>query len=657
MIRSGTFLAASLACVAAASAGCGGAPDRPNVLLVTLDTTRADRIGAYGYAGAATPAFDALAASGVLFERAWTVTPLTTPAHASLMTGLLPPAHGVRNNGRFRLSAEARTLAEAFEESAYATGAFVAAFPVSRAFGLDQGFGTFDDDFGSAAQGGVRSERTCDEVLARAVPWLRERLSAGGPFFAWVHFYDAHDPYEPPEPFARDFRGREYDGEIASADRCLGILLEELRRGGAEDRTVVAVAGDHGEALFDHGEPTHGLFVYEEVLRIPLVVRASWALPRGERRADLASLVDLPPTLLALAGLPEEGWGHGRDLFAGDSASGDPSDTRGLGPGRALYAESFFGQEEFGWAPLVTVRRGDAKWIAAPRPERYDLAVDPRELDNLAGREPERDRGMESVLVEVAGWASTSGIGGAEQAVDDDLLERLQSLGYVGGGAGASVGARESAGRDPKDAIEDYAAYRRATDLLAHGSGGGALEIFERLVAADPPNPEFRLRLGMAYAAAGLAADAERVYRDLLALYPDFYLGIRRFAALLESQGRWEESRDLWLSLRSRGLPYVGIGARLSRAWLSLGRPDEALAEAEQAMTAEGRSAELLVLAGKSLEGLGRPDEALARYREAVDAFPADGAAIAAAARLLRASGREEELRALFDEARRRTSR
>lgn len=653
MIRPGTFLAVLLTCLAAAP-GCGRTPERPNVLLVTLDTTRADRLGAYGYAAAATPAFDAIAQSGVLFERAWTVTPLTTPAHASLMTGLLPPAHGVRNNGRFRLNAEARTLAEAFAEAGYGTGAFVAAFPVSRAFGLEQGFSTFDDDFGAGPQGGVRSERTCDEVLARAVPWLRESLSADGPFFAWVHFYDAHDPYEPPEPFQREFRGREYDGEVASADRCLGTLLQELRRGRAENRTVVAVAGDHGEALGEHGEPTHGLFVYEEVLRVPLVIRAPWALPRGERRGDLVSLVDLPPTLLSLAGLSEEGWGHGRDLFGGDSASSDPADTRGIGPGRALYAESFFGQEEFGWAPLVTVRRGDAKWVAAPRPERYDLAVDPGEIDNLAGREPERDRGMESVLAEVAGWASSSGIGGAEQAVDDDLLERLQSLGYVGGGAGASVGARESAGRDPKDAIEDYVAYRRGTDLLAQGSGGGAVAIFERLVAADPPNPEFRLRLGMAYAAAGLTADAERVYRELLALYPDFYLGVRRFAALLESQGRWQESRDLWLALRARGLPYVGIGARLSRAWLSLGRPDEALAEAEGAMAVEGRSAELLVLAGRSLEGLGRPEEALARYREAVAAFPSDGAAIAAAARLLRAAGREEELRTLFGEARRR---
>ncbi len=657
MIRPGALFAVSLACLAAASVGCGGTPERPNVLLVTLDTTRADRLGAYGYAGAVTPAFDALAASGVLFERAWTVTPLTTPAHASLMTGLLPPAHGVRNNGRFRLSGEARTLAEAFREAGYGTGAFVAAFPVSRAFGLDQGFETFDDDFGIGAQAGARSERTCEEVLARAVPWLRERLSAGDPFFAWVHFYDAHDPYEPPEPFAHDFRGRPYDGEIAYGDRCLGALLEELRQGGAEDRTVVAVAGDHGEALGDHGEPTHGLFVYEEVLRIPLVVRAPWVLPRGERRADLVSLVDMAPTLVALAGLSKEGWGHGRDLFGGDSPSSDPADTRGLGPGRALYAESFFGREEFGWAPLVTVRRGDAKWIAAPRPERYDLAVDPEEVDNLAGREPERDRGMESVLVEVAAWASTSGIGGAEQAVDDDLLERLQSLGYVGGGAGTSVGPRENAGRDPKDAIEDYVAYRRGTDLLAQGSGGGAVEIFERLVAADPPNPEFRLRLGMAYAAAGLEPDAERVFRELLALYPDFYLGIRRFATLLESQGRWAESRDLWLSLRSRGLPYVGIGARLCRAWLALGRPDEALVEAERTIAAEGRSAELLVLAGRALEGLGRPEEALARYREAVEVYPSDGPAIAAAARLLRAAGREDELRALFEEARRRASR
>jgi arylsulfatase A-like enzyme len=638
------------------AAGCTKSPpSRPNILLVTLDTTRADRLGAYGYDQASTPAFDSVASEGVLFERAWSVTPLTTPAHASMMTGLLPPAHGVRNNGRFRLSADATTLAEVLEGAGWSNGAFVAAFPVSRSFGMDQGFQTFDDDLGVDDRGENRSERPCDEVLARALPWLDGRMAdPSTPFFAWVHFYDAHDPYAPPSPLAERFRGREYDGEVAFADQCLATLLGALQTGGVAGRTVVAVVGDHGEALGEHGEPTHGLFVYEEVIRVPMVLRAPWVLPKGERRRDLASVIDVAPTLAALAGLPGKIQGHGRDLFAEIPAGASPSDTRELGPGRALYAESFFGQEEFAWAPLVTVRRGDAKWIAAPRPERYDLSSDPGESANLHGIDPERDAGMESLLAEVAGWASTETISAVPGAMDDEMLERLQSLGYIGGGAGSVSTGSALVGRDPKDAIEDYRAYRRGTDLLVAGSGGGALDIFEGLVARDPDNPEFRLRLGMAYAAAGNLAEAEREYRELVARYPDFYLGNRRLSSVLEAQGRWQESLDLWLALRERGVAYVGTANRVARAWLALGRPDRALREVESALEAEGRTADLLLLAGKSLEGMGLPDEALSRYREALEAFPGHPGALDAAARLLRMLGREREVAELYEELRAR---
>lgn len=637
------------------AAACGGRePERPSVVLVTLDTTRADRIGAYGYAGARTPVFDRIAAEGALFERAWTVTPLTTPAHASLMTGLLPAAHGVRNNGRLRLSEEVETLAERFAGAGYATGGFVAAFPVSRAFGLAQGFETFDDDFGVDPGGRARSERRCDEVNARAIPWIRARTKdRDRPFFLWVHYFDAHDPYAPPGRLAVEFSGRPYDGEIAHADACLGELLGAIGEGGGLDRTVVAVTGDHGEALGEHGEPTHGLFVYEETIRIPLALRAPWTVPRGIRRTDLASLVDLLPTLLRLARLaPAEGI-HGRDLFE-DAAGAVPSDPTERGPARALWAESWFGHEEFLWAPLVAVRVGDGKWIAAPRPERYDLAADPGETRNLAGEEPSKDEALRSLLSRLAPWAASGAVAASEGPVDDDHLARLESLGYLGGGVGAASPPTNEAGRDPKDAVADYVLYRKGTDLLSRGGTHGAVEIFARLVENDPGNPEFRLRLGMAHWASGENDRAEGVYRELIRRHPDYYLGYRRLSSLLEKEGRWRESRDLWLSLRERGGSFVGIGSRLAAACLRTGEPARALEEADRTLAEEGETAEALVLAGTALEMLERPEEALSRHLRAVALAPSDPESLEAAARVLRALGREAEIPALYEDARRR---
>lgn len=648
-------LVLALATVCAAVA-CGGRPervDRPNVLLVTLDTTRADHLGAYGATKAATPVFDALAREGALFERAWTVTPLTSPAHASVMTGVYPQAHGVRNNGRFRLPDDAATLAEAFASAGYRTAGFVGAFPVGRQFGFAQGFATFDDDFGSGVRGGARVERSAEEVNRRALPWLSAAASEGAPFFAWIHYYDAHEPYEPPAPYASTFRDRPYDGEVAFVDAQLGRVVEALRKAGVLDRTIVVVAGDHGEGLGEHGERTHGLLIYEPMIHVPLAVRAPWAVPQGTRRRDLASLVDLAPTLAALAHVPFPAAVDGRDLFGAPAVEGPADDPLALGPGRAVYAESFFGAEEFGWAPLVSVRRGGMKWIAAPRPERYDLDADPGETANLAGTDAARDDAMGALLARVAQAASSHTLGDATGRVDDDLLARLQSLGYVGGGGtGAPAAGTKGAGRDPKDALSDYDEYFRGTDLINRGDD--AVPLFERLVGRDPANPEFRLRLGQAYRARGDVKAAEATYRELVRLYPDFYLASLRLATLLHGQGRAAEVRDLWLAFKARGVRYVGVDARLAGAFLATGENERALKAAETGLAGLPDDAELLVLAGRALERLGRDEDALGRYRKALDVRPASLEALDGAVALLKRLGRAGDARALVEDCARR---
>jgi arylsulfatase A-like enzyme/Flp pilus assembly protein TadD len=608
---------------------------RPNVLLVTLDTTRVDRVGAYGAAPSLTPEFDRVAAEGVLFTHAWTVTPLTTPAHTSVMTGLYPQQHGVRNNGRLRMPASVTTLASAFVASGYRTAAFVGALPVSRAFGFAAGFGTFDDDFGDDPSGKPKSERNAAEVNARALPWLTAAAASKEPFFAWIHYYDAHAPYEPPEPFAQRFAGRPYDGEIAFVDSELGRVLGALRHAGALNSTVVLIVADHGEGLGDHGESEHGLLLYEPTVGVPLAIRAPFAIAKGERRQDLCSLVDLAPTLAALTHVPFPRHVDGRDLFT------DKSD-------RAVYAETLFAAEEFSWAPIRAVRQGRMKWIAAPRPERYDLDVDPGERVNLAGRDTAKDAAMGQALARFTASSVIDARPADEGVVDDELIARLQALGYVGGGAGTPALPASSAARDPKDGVADYDAYRRGTDLIIRG--GDAVALFAGLVAADPGNPEFRLRLGQAYRVAGDLRSAEATYRELVRRYPDFYLAYRRLTALLAAQGRNEESRDLWLALRARGRGFVGIDRRLAESYLATGQNEQALATAKAGLATTGADAELEVVAGRALERLGRNGEALDRYRAALASRPSFTEALDGAIALLSRLGRRGEIRPLIED-------
>jgi arylsulfatase A-like enzyme/cytochrome c-type biogenesis protein CcmH/NrfG len=623
---------------AACAAACRvapSAPARPNVLLVTLDTTRAEHLGAYGATGAATPAFDRIAHEGLLFTSAWTVTPLTTPAHASSMTGLYPQAHGVRNNGRFRLPGEVKTLASVLAGAGYRTGAFVGAFTVSRPFGFAAGFERFDDDFGTDGHGRARSERRADEVDTRALAWLTEAVRGPAPFFAWLHYYDAHDPNEP--PIAETFRGRLYDGEIASADAALGRVLEFLGQAGVLDATVVVVAGDHGEGLGDHGEPTHGLLLYEPTIHVPLAIRAPWTVPAGSRHREPMSLVDLAPTIAALAHVDFADV-DGLDVLGGE-APGEAS--------RDVYAESLFAAEDFGWAPLFALRRGEAKWIAAPHPERYDLARDPHETENLAGRNTVADDAMRKALAALRDRRATHG--GPAAALDDEMLARLQSLGYVGnGGAGAPRRETPSPGRDPKDGLRDYDDYLRGTEAL--NAGDDAVLLFARLVESDPSNPEFRLRLGQALRGRGDAAGAEAAYRELIRRYPDFYLAYRRLTALLTSQGRAVESRDLWLAFKARGSAFVGVDARLAESYLAHDETDAALASARRGLTASPEDAELLVLAARALERLGRDGEALASYRQALAVKPSDLTALDGALAVLARLGRPAEAKALVQD-------
>jgi choline-sulfatase len=503
--------------VALTLGACGrGAPPAaspaapPSVLLVTIDTLRADRLGAYGDAQARTPHLDALARRSLVFERAFAPAPLTLPSHATLLTGLLPPAHGVRGNGSFALGAGPPTLAEALGARGLRTAAFVGGFPVSRRFGLARGFEHYDDALAKAP--GLHfefAERRAPEVVSAARGWLAQQA---GPVFVWVHLFDPHAPYDPPPAYAGP---DPYRGEIAATDAALGGLLEawDARAG----RSYVAVTSDHGEAFGEHGEESHSLFVYDVTLRVPLLLRGPGIGAR--RETTPVGLSDLAATLLARVGgtgptLP------GRDLAASPLAA------------QPLYGETLAPRLDFGWSDLRSWRDGRFKLIRAPRPELFDVEADPGESRDLARADPAR---LTALALSLDRALAAMGEQESRRPPDAEAAERLRALGYAQGPGG------EGSGADPKDRLGVALAIARAAGPFADAAA--AARAYEAIVVRDPQNPLANFRLADALLRAGRPERALPYFRRVADSGPrsaDPLIGLATAYAQLD---RLDESR------------------------------------------------------------------------------------------------------------------
>jgi len=424
-------LAATAVWLTVRAGGIAGAAPAgpPSVLLVTIDTLRADHLGAYGYGRIETPNIDRLAGRGILFRQAAASVPLTLPSHATIMTGMFPPSHGARNNGR-RLAPGPATLASILKGKGYRTGAFVGAFPLDSRFGLDRGFEVYDDRYGSrnTARDLTFVERKADDVNAAAIPWIAARR--GEKFFAWVHYFDPHAPYEPPPPYAAGYRGREYDGEIAYVDAAFGRLIAGLEASGLLDKTLIVLTADHGESLGEHGEATHGIFVYDASLRVPLILAHPDLVPAGRTVDVPLGLVDLAPTILDLLGIPVPAGMEGVStvpLLKGSPGSALPALEK-----RDLYFECLAGWLDRRWAPLRGVRSGPWKYIEAPQAELYDLGSDPGETKNVLSAHPAESRRLGQALSRLAG--ADPGAAAPSEAMSAETRRKLRSLGYLGGG-------------------------------------------------------------------------------------------------------------------------------------------------------------------------------------------------------------------------------
>ena len=652
------------------------APADLNVVVVTLDTLRADRLGCYGFRGVETPNIDALATEGVLFEQATSTVPLTLPSHASIFTGLIPPNHGVRDNGGFFVEEKLTTLAERMKQGGWATGAFVGAWVLDSKWGIGQGFDHYSDRFDLSKYKVVNLgtvQKKGDEVMDLALEWL-EGVKAKK-FFAWVHLYDPHTPYEPPEPFASRYPGKKYLGEVAYTDQVVGRLVSWLKGAGAWDRTILVLLSDHGESLGEHGENAHTFFVYDATQHVPLVVRTPWG-DRGRSRAQV-STVDVMPTVLDLVGLSPEPGLDGRSLarLVLHPAAESPG---------VAYSETYFPRFHYGWQHLRAMRDGRWKYIEAPTPELYDVQQDPGETKNVYKAYSRRAEDLRLRLETMAG----SGVQAApdESTLDPETLQRLAALGYVGGGPRVDP---EAVLPDPKDKIvlfermgdaralakeeklEEAVAAMRAVVaedrgiIDAHTTLGGwlrelerpgeAIESYRRALEIDSKNEMALAALAEVYRAQGKPDAAIEGYRTVLKLEPRQPHMWYQLATLYLDLGREAEARRTFETALEHN---PGMGAAYnSLAALAFERGD--LAEAERLVRKgleleDGLRSSRFNL-GRILEARGDVADAERLYREELQQFADNGRARFNLAQLARQRGDQgaflDELRASTEKA------
>lgn len=487
------------------------------MVLITIDTLRADHVGCYGYKQIKTPNIDSLAAEGARFDHAFAVVPVTLPSHSTMLTGTYPMLSGMHDFSGNKLSPRQPTLAAVLKQAGYATGAVIGSAVLDSRFGLNQGFDFYYDhfEFSRLEEANLdEMERPGNVVADLTLDWLGKNSQKK--FFLWMHLYDPHYPYRPPEPYSREYASHPYDGEIAFADEQVGRLLRFLKEKGLYQNTLIVLSGDHGESLGEHGEKTHGFFVYNATMHVPLIIR----LPESEPAravSNLVSLVDLMPTVLAALGLEIPSQVQGRSLL--QELHGDTADQP-----RDLYGETFLPRLHFNWSELRATENAKYHFIDAPRPELYDLAKDPSEVHNLLTEKKAVGEEMRSKLTALIRQYSAGKEMAEKTGLDPVLMERLKSLGYAGfsGGSDPNVANRDLP--DPKDRI---ATYELISDAIADSQHGRYQESIEKLKAAlktEPNSVPAHYLQGLNYYRSKMFPEAVEELQKAVQLSPDYAL-------------------------------------------------------------------------------------------------------------------------------------
>lgn len=634
-----------------------------NVVLISIDTCRSDHLGCYGATRPATPNIDAVAQQGTLFENVTSPVPLTLPAHCSIMTGTNPTYHGVHDNLNDRLSPANLTLAEVLHGNGFATGAIVSAAVLDSRLGLNQGFDTYLDKM-SVREGDENSaERPGGETTQLALQWLDQHQE--NPFFLFLHYFDPHDPYRPPEPFASQYADDLYSGEIAFTDSCIGQVIGKLKALGLYDSTLLIITGDHGEMLGEHGEKGHGFFIYQSALRVPLVVR----LPGQEtahRASDAVGLVDLVPTVCSLLQVDRPPVLHGEDLSP--ALLGKPLPF----PPRTLYCESLYATR-YDANSLLGFVGEQWKYIQTTRPELYELPRDPRESNNLAGRSAEQVQSLRQKMQQTLDEQNRQ-LADSNIQLDDATRRRLESLGYVGGRADTGTTpadfTQDPGKDDPKDLIDFYNAHVALTARMRENDFGAARAICQQMIAKRPQSwiPYYHLaememaagdlasartnllavldrkgpnhagahnRLGLIAQSQGQRDEAIAHFREAVKLRPLFQGAHSNLGDALRAKGDWQGATSAYRQALSADPNFLDAHLKLAEALHAQNRFEEAIGHFRQAIRIKSDVREAHYNLGTTLLRVGQTEEALKEFRETMRLAPQWPLAMAALARTL----------------------
>ena len=581
-----------------ATPSVGTYPKAPFVL-VSIDTLRADHLPLYGYKGGSTPTLDRLGREGLVFEDVYSHCPLTLPAHSSLLTGLLPPHHGVRDNIGFSLKEAHQTLGTRFKAAGWRTGGAVSAYVLRSQTGIAQGLEFFDDAVqieGSAESLGSL-QRDGGAAVEALASWIA--VHAGEPVFAFLHLYEPHSPYAPPERFASL---APYDGEIAYADELLGRFLERLKASGVHDRAVIAVTSDHGEGLKQHGEEEHGIFLYREAVHVPLIVRLPGGARGGVRIAGTLGQVDIAATLLDLAAIPSP---------ALDGVSFRPAMSAGAATPRPVYSETLYPRYHFGWSELYSDTEAGVRYIRAPKPELYDVERDPGETKNLAGSRASTVATLDGRIGRLLGSGGVS----APEDVAPDIREKLQALGYIGAGGVVPTSGDLS---DPKDTIGAYEDLRGALALREAGKDPQAVQAFRSVVAKNPKMLDAWEMLGFTLIRMGKTAEGIAAVDEALRLDPLRVTSHLALAKVYALDGKLDLAAK-HAEIGSGKNPGQG-NELLAQVMMDRGDLAQAAAFARKSLASDSRRIMSHFILGVVAQRAGRYEEAVGHFRRAVDA-------------------------------------
>lgn len=623
--------------------------EKPNVILMTLDTTRADHIACYGYPNVRTPRIDALARRGILFEQATTNSPLTLPAHCSILTGMYPTYHGVRINGNTALNEAQTTIAEVYSGQGYQCGAFIGAFVLDGRWGLKQGFQHYDDRFDLKKYKHIdlgAVQRPGNEVMDVALDWLEEKKSA--PFFAWIHLYDPHTPYEPPEPYLSEYSSKGlsglYDGEIAFMDEQIGRCVDWLKANGLDDKTILVLVGDHGEGLGSHGEGTHGYFIYEYAIHVPLIIVTPFEELQGVRVASQVRLIDIFPTLLEMTTVTSPAKSQGRSLLP--SMFRPQKEEDGF-----AYAESMSPNLQFGWNSIHSLRTTKYKYIDTPKAELFDLTQDPGELTNLLQRYPKIGGEMKDTLTRVMEETSQGAPTPQAANLDRETIEKLSALGYVGAPvATKKASSGEEILADPKDKFPVFQAVTSAGSLILEDKFSEAAAKLEAALEEEPMIPQALLVLSTCYVELGRTEEAKAKLDLLLKEDPENIPALISMANILLEERKDEDV--IALCEQTISLDERNTQAHLLLGEVYLGRMEfaEALPHLEMAVEIQPKMLRSRFNLGVCLLGFQQYDRAERELEQVIQEFPKYPLAHFNLGVLYEETGRLEKARASYTE-------